>query len=180
MTDRSAISELLQDMLHISRQAADPVADAICRLQPARVPEGVQAIVQRKIKWRTGEVEKLAAEERRLASHVDLMARHTTALTDLHDIAQALAAAPAAEGVAQTSDAWDAIERHCVVSEAVAPDRADPYGTIGRLIDYHANPAPESREADHSVGVNKMVPEAGQREGVEAVKQSLTGGKANE
>lgn len=32
---------------------------------------------------------------------------------------------------------WDAIVQHCMVTEAVTPDEADPYGTISRVIDWH-------------------------------------------
>lgn len=120
--------------------AAEMLRSMAARLQPARWPAG----------W------KLVPREPTLAMETAWEQHYGNTFRGRYSAM--LAAAPAAEGVAQTSDAWDAIERHCVVSEAVTPDRADPYGTIGRLIDYHANPTPESREAAQ--------PEAGQREGV--------------
>jgi hypothetical protein len=46
---------------------------------------------------------------------------------------------PAAAAV---PDAWEAIVAQCMVTEAVTPDPADPYGTIGKLMDYAAEPPP--------------------------------------
>lgn len=230
MTDRSAISELLQDMLHISRQAADPVADAICRLQPARVPEGWQLVPRELTKemfyardrapfvWS----DKFATVQLQWREMLSAGPAAEGGMTDANAVMACHSDLPAAlvarakwgrggqfspgqdsEGTCKVMElaaenirclqlavatAWDEGYRMGVNDEReseanigiagfgmkVEPARANPY----RRRDAH--PAPESREADHSVGVNKMVPEAGQREGVEAVKQSLTGGKANE
>lgn len=65
-------------------------------------------------------------------------------------IAAVLAAAPAAEG--------DHSCRNCL--------GVDPASCM-------FNPAPESREADHSPGAGNMVTESGQREGVEALVEKL-------
>lgn len=114
MTDRSAISELLQDMLHISRQAADPVADAICRLQPARVPDG----------WKLVPVDGLCPDCR--------YAYNSDACRESH------AAAPAAEAGRADDDAAEA-----AYLESLADDPALD-GWAPEPARRRAHPAPEA------------------------------------